>query len=414
MAGPPAAGGVAVSSEVTVPLDRRDPPSVQGAAGGVALAARVTVAVIPRERWSAATRSLESVLAHTARDVPIVLIDAGTPPDVRRRLARRLAARPDVTRLRTGAYLAPNRARNLAAAHVRTPYVVFVDNDVLVAPGWLEALVDCADATSAWAVGPLCQQGPWRADEVHLAGGEARIEGEAGARRLVERQAHLGARVADVRASLVRRATELVEFHAVLVRRDALAALGGLDEDLRSVGEHTDFCLRVREAGGGIWFEPGAAVTYLRPDRLMAADLEFYVVRWSPAWNRRSRERFAARWGLPVTDPRIAHTASFADDHRRLWLKPWSFGRLLGKGPRRTLRRALDAVLSPWLHAPARGRGAAGLGPAWPRSRDSDPVLGTRGPVPTESGALAPSWVPPAGGGAPPREASRSTPAVAG
>lgn len=282
-----------------------------------------------------------------------------------------------MTRLRTGAYLAPNRARNLAAAHVRTPYVVFVDNDVLVAPGWLEALVDCADATSAWAVGPLCQQGPWRAGEVHLAGGEARIEGEAGARRLVERQAHLGARVADVRPSLVRRATELVEFHAVLVRRDALAALGGLDEDLRSVGEHTDFCLRVREAGGGIWFEPGAAVTYLRPDRLMAADLEFYVVRWSPAWNRRSRERFAARWGLPVTDPRIAHTASFADDHRRLWAKPWSFGRLLGKGARRTLRRALDAVLSPWLLARARGRGT---GQGW----------GRRGPV---RGTPTPCWV---------------------
>lgn len=348
-------------SESRVPNERRCTPGAPASSCGSAVASRVTVAVIPRERWSAATRSLESVLAHTAVDVPIVLVDAVTPPDVRRRLARRLAARPNVTRLRTGAYLAPNRARNLAAAHVRTPYVVFVDNDVLVAPGWLDALVECADATSAWAVGPLCQQGPWRADEVHLAGGEARIEGEAGGRRLVERQAHLGARVADVRPSLGRRSTELVEFHAVLVRLEALAKLDGLDEDLRSVGEHTDFCLRVREAGGAIWFEPGAAVTYLRPDRLMAADLEFYVVRWSPAWNRRSRERFAARWGLPLTDPRLAHTASFADDHRRLWLKPLSFGRWLGKGPRRALRRGLDAVLSPWLLARARGRGTSGL-----------------------------------------------------
>jgi hypothetical protein len=173
---------------------------------------------------------------------------------VRRRLARRLAARPDVTRLRTGAYLAPNRARNVAAAHVRTPYVVFVDNDVLVAPGWLEALVDCADATSAWAVGPLCQQGPWRADEVHLAGGEARIEGEAGARRLVERQAHLGARVADVRASLVRRATD--SWSSTRSRPPRRAGGWRLDETAL-VGEHTDFCLRVREAGGGIWFGGG-------------------------------------------------------------------------------------------------------------------------------------------------------------
>ena len=333
------------------------------------LSALVTVAWVPRERWSAAVASLRSVLAHTPPGVPIVHVDGGCPPETRRRLARMLADRPRVTRLREAAYLAPNRSRNLATARASTPYVAFVDNDVLVARGWLDALVGCAEETGAWAVGPLCLQGPWRDGEIHLAGGEARIEGGDASRHLVERQELLGVRVADVRASLLRRRTELAEFHAILVRRTALDTLGGLDEELRSFGEHTDFCLRAREGGGAIWFEPTSVVTYLQPTRLTRADLPFFVARWSPAWNRTSRDRFAARWNLPPTDPRIVHTLDFAEDHRRQWLRPWSLGRLLAKGPRRALRRSLDRLVSPWLLARARGLGTEGLGPrAAPRT----------------------------------------------
>ncbi|MFO0934446.1 MAG: glycosyltransferase [Planctomycetota bacterium] len=377
-------------------------------------AAKVTVAVIPRERWSASARSLDSVLARTGADVPIVWVDAGTPPDLRRRLTRRFATRPGVTVVQGRGYVAPNRARNLAVERVATPYVAFVDNDVLVAPGWLEALVACAEATSAWAVGPLCQQGPWRSDEVHVAGGDARIEVEDGRRRLVERQAWLGAPAAEVRRTAARARTELAEFHAILVRCSALAAIGGLDEDLPSFGEHTDFCLRVREAGGEVWFEPRAVVTYLPPARLTATDLPFFVARWSPAWNRRSRDRFAARWGLPATDERLAHTMGFAEDHRRSWVRPWSLGRLLSRGPRRTLRRALDGLLSPWLLARARGRGTAGLDPR-PLFRGVDPFLGPRGPLAAGSRVFPPpAGPPPAGGGAPLPQSSLPSPTVAG
>lgn len=327
------------------------------------LAALVTICFVPRERWSAAATSLRSILARTPADVPIVLVTGGCPPTTERRLARLLAGREHVTTLRSRAHLAPNRARNLAAAHVRTPLVAFVDNDVLVAAGWLEALVACAETTAAWAVGPLCLQGPWRNGEIHLAGGEARIEGEPGSRRLVERQAHLGRRVADVGGSLHRGRTELAEFHVIVIRRAALERLGGLDEELRSFGEHTDFCLRAAELGGAIWFEPAAVVTYLSPVRLTRADLPFFTARWSRAWNRTSRDRLAARWDLPADDPRIVHTLEFAEDHRRLWLKPWSLGHVLGKRPRRALREALDRLVSPWLVARARGLGTEGLGP---------------------------------------------------
>lgn len=340
-------------SPPALPNDRPDP---HDPARRRSLAEAVTVCHVPRERWSVALRSLRSVLRHTPTDVPVVLITGGCPRETRRRLDRLLDGRPTRQALHLGRCLVPNEARNLVAALVTTPYVVFVDNDVLVAPGWLEALVACADETGAAVVGPLCLEGPWSSARVHVAGGDAHVATDDGTRRLVDRQGHWRRPWPGVQGTLVRGETELAEFHAILVRRATLDAIGGLDEAIRSFGEHLDFCMRVREAGGTVWFEPGAVVTYLWPSWLAPADLPFFTARWSPAWNAASAARLASRWHLPPTDERLVHMLHFADDHRRLWLKPFSLGRMLGRDARRRLRRALDRVVSPVLLARARAR----------------------------------------------------------
>src|SRR5207249_8335576 len=56
---------------------------------------------------------------------------------------------------KTERHLVPNEARNIGLRRVRTRYVVFIDNDAVPAPGWLERMVECAEETGAWVVGPL-------------------------------------------------------------------------------------------------------------------------------------------------------------------------------------------------------------------------------------------------------------------
>lgn len=51
--------------------------------------------------------------------------------------------------MRRDCNLTPDETRNLGMAQVKTPYTVFVDNDVLVTPGRLEPLIACADDTKA-------------------------------------------------------------------------------------------------------------------------------------------------------------------------------------------------------------------------------------------------------------------------
>src|SRR5262245_10713659 len=105
---------------------------------------RATIAFVPREVFCTTQRSLESLYDRTTTPFELVCVDGGSPPAVREYLARQ-AREKQFTLVRTDHYLTPNQARNLAAKYVRTPYVAYVDNDVIVSEGWLEPLVKCAD-----------------------------------------------------------------------------------------------------------------------------------------------------------------------------------------------------------------------------------------------------------------------------
>ena len=90
-----------------------------------------TIAYVPRERFSATQSSLESILEHTKYPHDFVCVDGGSPEPVRQYLED-AANRNNFTLVRSDSYLSPNEARNIALQHVKTRYVVFVDNDVNV------------------------------------------------------------------------------------------------------------------------------------------------------------------------------------------------------------------------------------------------------------------------------------------
>jgi GT2 family glycosyltransferase len=263
------------------------------------LAPRVTIVVVPRERFSFALASLASIYEATPPPFDLVYVDAGAPAAVNRALDGAAAAR-GFRLLRHPRYLWPNQARNLGARGAATEFVAFVDNDVVVRPGWLDALVGCADATGAAVVGPLCLQGIPEARRVHIAGGTLRVlEGRRG-RTLEERHRHAGADADAIAGVLARGPCDVVEFHTMLVRTAVLAALGGLDEQLLNTREHVDFCLAVRAQGGSVWFEPGAEMSYVPPPPFAWSDVPFFLHRWSPRASKASLRYFAGKWGLTV------------------------------------------------------------------------------------------------------------------
>ena len=301
----------------------------------------VTVAVVPRERFSSALAALETLYASTREPYRLIYVDGGSPPRVRRALER--ASRERGFRLlRTPGYLSPNRARNLALREVTTRYVVFIDNDAFVTPGWLEALVRCAETTGAALCAPLTLIGPLEHGNIHVASGECRILREGGRNVFVDVHHHSGDRLSQVRASLHRCPTEIVEFHCMLARRETLEKLGPLDEGLSSLFEHCDLSLSVRRAGGALWFEPESVVAYHPATNLRWSDLRYFNLRWSDPWNRASLARFQEKWQLDPDSPGIESALGAARFQQRLMFRRarhWSHRALGPAGD--PLRRAL-------------------------------------------------------------------------
>lgn len=279
----------------------------------------VTLIVVPRERFSFAERSLESILEHTKYPHRMIYVDGGSPPRISRYLKSRAASR-GVQLLRQDRYVTPNQARNIGWRATTSKYVVFVDNDVLVSPGWLDALVACAEATGAWLVSPTICIGEPVGNTVHMAGGKARIQMEGGRRILIEEHHYGEAVLADVRPTMRREPSELIEFHVALVRREVFDRLGPLDEGLMSTREHVDFSLTVKEAGGTIYFEPESVVTYVPPPPFAWSDLPFYLTRWSEAWNWASLQHFRNKWKLGDDDPQLTSQSAWLREHRHIAL----------------------------------------------------------------------------------------------
>lgn len=266
---------------------------------------KVTIIVSPRERFSFARESLESIYTHTDFPFKLVYVDGNSPANVQRYLESKATAK-GFELIRTESYLSPNQARNMGLQKADTEYVVFIDNDVIVTPGWLTSLVKCSDETGATVVSPLICQGTPVHTEVHCAGGEARIlrENKDGKtrHRIQEKIYKQGRQVSDIYDQLQREPTGLAEFHCMMVRRSFLDQLGALDEKILNTREHVDFCITVSEAGGTIYLEPTSIVTYVPGPPLTWSDLPFFMLRWSDAWEMTSLKRLLEKWELTEDD----------------------------------------------------------------------------------------------------------------
>ncbi|MDZ7963276.1 MAG: glycosyltransferase [Aulosira sp. DedQUE10] len=263
--------------------------------------AKVTIVVVPRERFSYTQESLASVYEQTNYPFKLIYVDVNSPAHIRDYLAEQ-AAQKQFQLIRTDKYLSPNAARNIGWREVTSEYVVFLDNDVVVTPGWLESLVECAEKTGATVVSPVMCQGTPVHQEVHCAGGETgvKVETQGGTtrRRIIEKIHLQGRRLADVQPQLKQETTGLAEFHCMLVRTEIFQQIGFLDEALLSTKEHVDFCMLVTEAGGTIYLEPESLVTYVPGPPLEWTDLHYYMLRWSDRWELSSLKHLRQKWNL--------------------------------------------------------------------------------------------------------------------
>tara|TARA_R110000787_G_scaffold14141_1_gene43915 strand:+ start:1833 stop:2879 length:1047 start_codon:yes stop_codon:yes gene_type:complete len=264
-----------------------------------------TVVITARDRFSLAVRTLENVVAVTRQPYKLIYIDSGSPKPVASEL-KRICEENGFRYERYDHFLSPCQARNRGQHLADTKYVAYIENDVMAAEGWLQALVKCGDETGAEVVQPLICQGMPLHTEIHQAGGnfaesiEGFFHGTPEQHRLLD--SHLndqGKRIDEV--ELKRMETQVCEVHCILVRRDTFQRFGDFDEGMPCSKDHVDFSISIWNKGGRIMFEPTAIVTFCHPDRthpVEPMDWPLFILRWSPKWQRKSLAHFQKKWGL--------------------------------------------------------------------------------------------------------------------
>lgn len=277
-----------------------------------------TICIVPRERYSLAVESLDHVLARTPQSFPLVYVDGQSPPEISAALAARCRDR-EASYIRMDQDLPPNRARSLALGDVKTPYLIFIDNDVFPGIGWAGQLVTCAQETGAWAVSPLVMEGNALLPLIHMAGGDLQEGMVDGLLTLKQSHRFMFRLRCRVRSRLRRQAVGFFEFHCVLLRSDCFDRGCALDPELTALNEHLDLAMQIRRAGGEVYFEPEAQVRYDNTRAFTPTDREFFEQRWSEEWIHSSIEHFRQKWGMASDDSDLLSTSRWATSHRGLF-----------------------------------------------------------------------------------------------
>jgi GT2 family glycosyltransferase len=258
---------------------------------------QASVVVAPRERLTSLPGSLRSLFATLPSDLHVVVVEGGTPDETRAELRRLATDRPfDLVSL---PYMVKsNEARNLGVTRTSSEYVIIADNDIEYEPGWFEALAEHALANRSDVASPLVCIGPPAATVIHQAGGRleaSRVDGEV---RLGEVQRLMDVPLADV-DQLPGIASDICEFHCILVRRSLFDEMGGLDERLVT-REHIDFAMRALVLNAKVTFCERAVVTYMARDVFDSVDLRYHLFRWADRFVVESLDAFESTWGVSV------------------------------------------------------------------------------------------------------------------
>ena len=203
-------------------------------------------------------KCLPSVVATEYPNVEIILADNASSDGSAEWVKENY---PQVTVVRHPANWAFCRGNNEALPHANGKYVVLLNNDVEVSPGWLGPLVDVLEANPrVGAVQPKILQFENRS-LFEYAGGSGGFMDDYGypftrGRVFFTMEADMG-QYDDAREIFWATGA------AIMLRRDALEEAGGLEEYFYMHMEEIDLCWRLQRQGYSVRIEPKSQVYHL-------------------------------------------------------------------------------------------------------------------------------------------------------
>ncbi len=212
----------------------------------------ISIIVLHHDKGDYSRACLQSLLRSSARPLEVINVDNGsrdaTPQILDEWEAAAGGVGIDTQRQRFASNAGAVRGRNVALEMARGEYLVFVDNDTIVARrDWLEALRDFLEADSKRAIVAPKMVFPWPPFLIECCGcgispsGRVQYIGRGEPRDFITE-----ARPVQCNISA-----------AWMMTRRLYEAIGPLDEAYSPVQyEDLDYCYRARAAGAEVWVQP--------------------------------------------------------------------------------------------------------------------------------------------------------------
>jgi GT2 family glycosyltransferase len=194
-------------------------------------------------------RALDALERQTFRDFEVVVWDNASADGA----VERLRAAAGVRIVRAPENLGFAAANNRAAALSRSAWIAALNPDAFPEPGWLQALLDAAQASEADAVASL-QLDDADPERLDGAGDAFSVAGIAWRGGFGRPRREAPRTVVEVFAPCAA---------AALYRREAFEAVGGFDERYFCYFEDVDLGARLRARGGRVVFAPEAVVRHV-------------------------------------------------------------------------------------------------------------------------------------------------------
>ena len=231
---------------------------------------------------------LKSVMEHTEPAlIEIILVDNGSTDET---TSFETSMSDRFLVLRNNENLGYGMACNQGAERARGAYVLFLNNDVLVGPRWLEPLV--ADMEADERLGAVQPRLLYPDGRLNDAGGLVMRNGDP----WVYGKGHP---VPDAPPFTCRRTPDYASGACLLVRRLAFEAVGGFDDRYApAYFEDTDLSFALREAGWKLLYEPASTVVHVEGGTAgtdLSTGMKRYQVRNAAKFRAKWKHRLAGR-----------------------------------------------------------------------------------------------------------------------
>jgi hypothetical protein len=258
--------------------------------------ADVTVVITPRDRYTGIEKCIANVYRCTPEPFKLLVVDAGYPASLRQGMERAVRGRANAEIVDLGRVI-PMEAMAAVRSGIDTPYVMHLDNDSDVTPGWLPPLLETAGETGAAIINPLTLERAGVDDgedlRCHLYTSDIRVVSVEGTPYLIENKHFRRTAHRDLPTEV--RETETFELHGVMFET---AALREIDIPRMTIREHIDISMQMRAMGRIQVVDPRSIVEFDNlGTRAALHDLRYFNHRWNAEIMRESSELFLERWG---------------------------------------------------------------------------------------------------------------------